>query len=224
MIIVTINIIIIIIFIIQHTGANYAQTTHKELIYELEYFRLQHRGQQTHVHRQQTGHHGKSKSLRKDSEIIINWLCTVNTCLCACALPFSAVCCSLRPVVSPTSCADTCVYPCSCPTWLFRATLSAKRGTSWLWNATNGSEALRWESMHWFQRIVPITWACTPSCALTSLSQFTYPPKQTVPYEHHWPIQCTDYSIKKLWKNMFHKTPLTFLLLAWHFPTRKWPE
>lgn len=57
------------------------------------------------------------------------------------------------------------VGPCLCPTWPSSTILSLNRGTSWLWNATGGSEALRWESMHRFLVIIsvahtPPLWVC----------------------------------------------------------------
>lgn len=173
------TIIIIIIFIIGHKGANYAPTTHEEMMCVQSILGFNAEANK------RTGTASKQVIMLKiwtswkDNEIIHNWFCTVNTCLRVRAR--AAISGRLlQPEARRFSyilCRHMRVYPCPCPTWLFSATLSAKRGTSWLWNATNGSEALRWESMHWLQRIVPITLACTPSCALTSLSQCIHPPK-----------------------------------------------
>lgn len=134
------------------------------------FFPFQHRDPQTHSHHVQCRSSTREYEPLNTNEIIQYWFSTVHVCVrVQCSTPQNCSITargssSLHPVLM-----HVCVCPCSCPTWRFSVILSAKRGTSWLRNATNGSEALRWETMHWFPEIIPITFACTHSSAVTSL-------------------------------------------------------
>ncbi len=136
---------------------------------------------ETHSHHVQSRSSTREYDPLNSNEIIQYWFSTAHVCVrVQCSTPQN---CSitaggssfLHPVLmhvcvySMCACVCVCVRPCSCPTCRFSVILSVKRGTSWLRNATNGSEALRWETMHWFPEIIPITWACTHSSAVTSL-------------------------------------------------------
>ena len=102
-------------------------------------------------------------------------LCTclcVSVCVCVCVHPSTPWNCSItaRGPSSLTSCAHTrvSVCPCSCPTWRFqRDSFRRAEEPHDLGMLTNGSEALRWESMHWFPEIIPMTLACAHASAVT---------------------------------------------------------